>query len=140
VDITEEDLLRYTNSGGKFGFSVFICDLAAALGALKMLVFRNPYLVKQARPVHQQCKHPLTNLAGDRQGQVWLELRGLPLIDVDKFLSFIDLDQVEEGDSQVKPVVSHFNQCLSLFNRSASTSPPRSPASRASPRHPKPVP
>lgn len=43
-------------------------------------------------------------LQGNRQGQTWLEFRGFPLIDVDKFLSFIDLEQVEEGDAQVNPL------------------------------------
>lgn len=47
MDIAEDDLLRFTNSGGKTSYAHIICDLAAAVGALKLFVFKNPYFVKQ---------------------------------------------------------------------------------------------
>lgn len=43
VDVREEDLLRMTNAGDNVGFAIFLCDMAAAAGALHVLVVRNPY-------------------------------------------------------------------------------------------------
>lgn len=47
VDILEADLMRFTNAGDRAGYAVILCDLAAALGALTLVVYKNPYFVKQ---------------------------------------------------------------------------------------------
>ena len=50
VDLREEDIVRFTNAGPDLGSALFILDLAAASEALSVLVFRNPYFVKQVQP------------------------------------------------------------------------------------------
>lgn len=43
LDVREEDLLRYTNAGDDLGYALFLCDMAAAAGALIVFVVRDPY-------------------------------------------------------------------------------------------------
>jgi hypothetical protein len=49
VDILDEDLLGYTNAGKNLGHAIFLCDWAASVGALKLLVAKNPYFVREVR-------------------------------------------------------------------------------------------
>lgn len=43
LDVREQDLLRHTNASGDVGYAIFLCDMAAAAGALSALVVRDPY-------------------------------------------------------------------------------------------------
>ena len=47
VDIFAEDMVRFVNAGDDLGMASFFIDLAAACGALNVLVVRDPYFVRQ---------------------------------------------------------------------------------------------
>ena len=50
LDVREEDLLRFTNAGENVGYAIFLCDLAAAAGALSVLAIRDPYYQVRTSP------------------------------------------------------------------------------------------
>ena len=47
LDVSETDLLHFTNAGDDLGYAVFLVDLAASVGALCAYVSRNEYYCKQ---------------------------------------------------------------------------------------------
>ena len=74
----QKDLLHLTNAGDDLGYAVFITDLAAAAGALNVLVIRDPNFAKD--PTRS-------------------EFRGFPLVNTEKLLEFIDTE-VSPGEDQ----------------------------------------
>jgi hypothetical protein len=82
IDVREEDLLRFTNAGDNIGYAIFLCDMAASAGALSVFVVRDPYFQK-----------------GDAS---FGEYRGLPLINTEKLLGFIDCKAVPGSDDDVQ--------------------------------------
>ena len=62
LDVREEDLLRYTNAADDIGYGLFLCDMAAAAGALWVFVVRDPYFQVLARLWCGVCRDKITRL------------------------------------------------------------------------------
>jgi hypothetical protein len=71
VDISEEDLLRYTNAGDHLGYARLLIDIAIAAGALRVYLYRSEFYNK---------REPALSL-----------YRGAPFIDTEKLLEGVDV-------------------------------------------------
>ena len=99
ITTKQKDLLSYTNAGTDLGYAIFVTDLAAAAGALRVLVIRDP----------NYSRDPARS-----------EFRGIPLIDTEQLLEFIDTE-VSPGDDTNIQYDLPFKVCLVLHMKAPKT-------------------
>lgn len=81
IDVSKKDLLKFTNAGDNEMYARLLVELAAANDSLYCWVFHNEYYSRMDKDLN--------------------EFRGVPLIDTDRLLDFIDVD-LESGEDCTK--------------------------------------